>query len=75
MCDFEPPYYFFLCLIVNTPLTVAEILGALVSTWIIWVLSSVFFYIAIHRLISTDFTINADYMLITASIGVIINIV
>ncbi|KAJ7390026.1 hypothetical protein OS493_027550 [Desmophyllum pertusum] len=52
----------------------AEVLGALVSVLIIWVLTGVLVYLAIQRVITQDFTINADIMLITAGIGLGVNI-
>lgn len=52
----------------------AEVLGALVSVLIIWVLTGVLVYLAVQRVLTQDFTINADIMLITAGIGLGVNI-
>ncbi|CAH3179199.1 unnamed protein product [Porites lobata] len=52
----------------------AEVLGALVSVLIIWVLTGVLVYLAVQRVITQDFDINADIMLITAGIGLGVNI-
>lgn len=52
----------------------AEVLGALVSVLIIWVLTGVLVYLAVIRVLSNDFTINADIMLITAGTGLGVNI-
>lgn len=52
----------------------AEVLGALVSVLIIWVLTGVLVYLAVQRVITRDFDINADIMLITAGIGLGVNI-
>ncbi|CAH3182125.1 unnamed protein product [Porites evermanni] len=52
----------------------AEVLGALVSVLIIWVLTGVLVYLAVQRVIMQDFDINADIMLITAGIGLGVNI-
>ncbi|XP_071825583.1 proton-coupled zinc antiporter SLC30A2-like isoform X2 [Apostichopus japonicus] len=52
----------------------AEIIGAVISVLLIWVLTAVLVYMAIMRCISMDYDIDADIMLITASCGVVINI-
>ena len=52
----------------------SEVLGALVSVLIIWVLTGVLVYLAVQRVITRDFDINADIMLITAGIGLGVNI-
>ena len=52
----------------------SEVLGALVSVLIIWVLTGVLVYLAVQRVITQDFDINADIMLITAGIGLGVNI-
>jgi len=53
----------------------AEVIGALTSVLMIWVVTGILVYLAIQRLINTEFDINAKVMLITSGIGVIINIV
>ena len=55
--------------------SITEVLGALVSVLIIWVLTGILVYLAIQRVITRDFTINADIMLITAGVGLAVNIV
>ncbi|XP_077996580.1 proton-coupled zinc antiporter SLC30A2-like [Glandiceps talaboti] len=52
----------------------AEILGAVVSVLIVWILTGVLVYMAILRCIDQSYEINADVMLITAACGVAINI-
>ncbi|XP_065332576.1 proton-coupled zinc antiporter SLC30A2-like [Cloeon dipterum] len=52
----------------------AEILGALSSILIIWVLTGIFVYLAILRVIHQDFTIEPDTMMIVAALGVVVNI-
>ncbi|XP_078378655.1 proton-coupled zinc antiporter SLC30A2-like isoform X3 [Oculina patagonica] len=52
----------------------AEVLGALVSVLIIWVLTGILVYLAIQRVITQDFEIDADIMLITAGVGLGVNI-
>jgi solute carrier family 30 (zinc transporter), member 2 len=53
----------------------SEVLGALFSTLLIWVLTGVLVYLAIVRLITRDFEIESTAMLITASCGVVFNII
>uniref|UniRef100_A0A914RXW5 Zinc transporter 2 n=1 Tax=Parascaris equorum TaxID=6256 RepID=A0A914RXW5_PAREQ len=53
----------------------AEVLGALTSVLLIWILTGVLVYLAIVRIVENDFEVDADLMLITAGIGVIFNIV
>lgn len=53
----------------------AEVLGAVISVLLIWVLTGVLVYMAILRIINQDYEIDADVMLIAASIGLFINIV
>ena len=52
----------------------AEVVGALTSVLMIWVITGILVYIAIQRLISKEYEINALIMLITAGIGVLVNI-
>lgn len=53
----------------------AEVLGALLSISVIWILTSIFIYLAVQRLVKADFDIHADAMMIVAAIGIGINIV
>ena len=52
----------------------AEVLGATVSVLMIWVVTGVLVYMAILRVISRDFEIDATAMLITSALGVGVNI-
>ena len=52
-----------------------EVIGALTSVLMIWVVTGILVYLAIQRVISKEFDIDAKVMLITSGIGVIINIV
>ncbi|KRX78764.1 Zinc transporter 2 [Trichinella sp. T6] len=52
-----------------------EILGALLSIFIIWTMTAVLVYLAILRVIDRDYYIDADAMLITASCGVVFNMI
>ncbi|GLV36305.1 Zinc transporter 33D [Carabus blaptoides fortunei] len=53
----------------------AEVLGALFSIVVVWLLTGIFIYLALYRLIHGKYEINADTMMIVAIIGVFINIV
>ncbi|KAM9383845.1 proton-coupled zinc antiporter SLC30A2 [Pholidichthys leucotaenia] len=53
----------------------AEILGALLSVFTIWLVTGVLVYLAIKRLISDDYTIEGNIMLITSSCAVVANII
>lgn len=52
----------------------AEVVGALTSVLLIWVITGILVYLAIQRLITKEFEIQAKPMLITAGLGVIVNI-
>ena len=52
-----------------------EILGAVVSVLLIWLLTAVLVYMAAHRVMQNEYSINADVMLFTASFGMFVNIV
>uniref|UniRef100_A0A674N2V5 Proton-coupled zinc antiporter SLC30A8 n=1 Tax=Takifugu rubripes TaxID=31033 RepID=A0A674N2V5_TAKRU len=53
----------------------AEILGALLSVFTIWVVTGVLVYLAVQRLISNDYTIEGTIMLITSACAVLANII
>ena len=52
----------------------AEVLGAIFSVIIIWIVTALLVYEGIQRLIHLDYEINADVMLITATAGLYINV-
>uniref|UniRef100_A0A1I7S2T8 Zinc transporter n=2 Tax=Bursaphelenchus xylophilus TaxID=6326 RepID=A0A1I7S2T8_BURXY len=52
-----------------------EVLGALTSILIIWILTGVLIYMAIERILTNDLEVEADTMMITAGIGVVFNMV
>ncbi|XP_064396807.1 probable proton-coupled zinc antiporter SLC30A4 [Halichondria panicea] len=53
----------------------AEVIGAIISVLIVWVLTGVLFYEAIQRVINPDLiNVKADIMLITACVGVFVNV-
>ncbi len=53
----------------------SEVLGALLSTLVIWILTGILIYLAVLRIIEDDYEIEGDAMVITASCGVGFNIV
>lgn len=52
----------------------AEVIGALTSVLMIWVVTAILVYLAIHRVIHQDFELNPLIMLITSALGVVVNI-
>ena len=62
------------CMYITHILFSPEVIGALVSVLIIWVITGVLFYEAIQRVVHRDFKVNADVMLITACVGVFVNV-
>ena len=56
------------------PPTITEVIGAVISVLIIWLLTGVLVYEAIQRIINQDYEIDADVMLITAVGGVFVNV-
>ncbi|XP_075995583.1 proton-coupled zinc antiporter SLC30A8 [Genypterus blacodes] len=53
----------------------AEILGALLSIFTIWLVTGVLVYLAVERVISDAYTIKGDIMLITSGCAVLANII
>ncbi|XP_011309176.1 zinc transporter 2 isoform X2 [Fopius arisanus] len=53
----------------------AEVIGALTSVLLIWVVTGILFYLAIERIVNKDFELDAEVMLITSAIGVAVNLV
>uniref|UniRef100_Q2HJ10-2 Isoform 2 of Proton-coupled zinc antiporter SLC30A2 n=1 Tax=Mus musculus TaxID=10090 RepID=Q2HJ10-2 len=54
---------------------IIEILGALLSVLSIWVVTGVLVYLAVQRLISGDYEIKGDTMLITSGCAVAVNLI
>ena len=52
----------------------AEVIGATVSVLLIWVVTGILVYMAVERLITKEYEIDATIMLITSGIGVLFNI-
>lgn len=53
----------------------AEVIGALTSVLLIWVVTGILVYMAVQRVIYKQFEINAIVMLITSAVGVAVNLV
>ncbi|KAM4539702.1 proton-coupled zinc antiporter SLC30A2 [Odontesthes bonariensis] len=53
----------------------AEILGALLSIFTIWLVTGVLVYLAVERLVSDNYTIEGNIMLITSGCAVVANII
>lgn len=53
----------------------AEVIGALTSVLLIWVITGILVYLAIQRCIYQDFEVDAKIMLITSFIAILVNIV
>ncbi|XP_023343791.1 zinc transporter 2 isoform X3 [Eurytemora carolleeae] len=53
----------------------AEVLGAIVSVLMIWVVTGILVYLAVLRIINGDYEIDATIMLATSGVGVGVNIV
>ena len=52
----------------------AEVIGATVSVLLIWVVTGILVYIAIERIVTGEYEIDATIMLITSGVGVLVNI-
>uniref|UniRef100_A0A1B6CSI2 Cation efflux protein transmembrane domain-containing protein n=1 Tax=Clastoptera arizonana TaxID=38151 RepID=A0A1B6CSI2_9HEMI len=52
----------------------AEVLGALFSITVIWLLTGIFVYLAILRLIKSDYDIHADAMIVVSGFGIFVNL-
>ncbi|XP_072022025.1 LOW QUALITY PROTEIN: proton-coupled zinc antiporter SLC30A2-like [Amphiura filiformis] len=52
----------------------AEVLGALFSLLVIWVLTGILVYMAIERIIHNEYEVDGKIMLVTAVIGLFVNI-
>jgi len=53
----------------------AEVIGALTSVLLIWVVTGILVYMAVQRIVSKDFEIDAPIMLITSGVGLVVNII
>ena len=53
----------------------AEVLGAITSVLMIWVVTGILFYMAVLRIVNQEFEIDATAMLATSGLGVLVNII
>lgn len=53
---------------------VAEVVSAVLSVVLIYILTGVLVYEAVQRTVHQDFNIDGDIMLITAAVGVAVNL-
>lgn len=53
----------------------AEVLGALISVLMIWVITAILVFLAVGRIINQDFEVNATVMLITSGFAILVNVV
>lgn len=53
----------------------AEVIGALTSVLMIWVVTAIIVYVAIIRTINLDFELNSTFMLVTSGFGILVNVV
>jgi len=54
--------------------SIPEVVGAVISVLVIWVVTGILVYLAVLRIVNQDYTINADIMLITAGASVAVNV-
>lgn len=52
----------------------AEVIGALTSVLMIWLITAILVYMAIQRCITQDFEVDAKIMLITSFIAIVVNL-
>lgn len=53
----------------------AEVIGALTSVLLIWVVTGILVFLAVERIVYEKYEINAPYMLLTAGVGIVVNII
>ncbi|CAO1321419.1 unnamed protein product [Diamesa serratosioi] len=53
----------------------AEVIGALVSVLMIWVVTAILFYLAVLRIVERNFELNGEIMLISSGIGILVNVI
>ncbi|XP_033165036.1 zinc transporter 8 isoform X2 [Drosophila mauritiana] len=53
----------------------AEVIGAMVSIFFIWVVTGVLVYMAIMRWVNEDFDLDAKIMLITSALAILFNVI
>ncbi|XP_017019344.1 proton-coupled zinc antiporter SLC30A2 isoform X2 [Drosophila kikkawai] len=53
----------------------AEVIGAMASVFMIWVITGILVWLAIGRLINGDYEVNAKIMLITSGLAILVNVI
>ncbi|KAL3289914.1 hypothetical protein HHI36_023299 [Cryptolaemus montrouzieri] len=53
----------------------AEVIGALTSVLLIWVVTGILVYLAFLRLVNGNFDIDSKIMLVTSGLGVVVNLI
>ncbi|KAM7352070.1 solute carrier family 30 member 3 isoform 1-T1 [Cochliomyia hominivorax] len=53
----------------------AEVIGALASVVMIWFITAILVWLAIQRVINQDFELNANIMLITSGLAIVVNLI
>ena len=55
-------------------INISEVLGAFISVFLIWVVTGILVFLAIDRMITAQYNIDATIMSITAGLGVAVNL-
>ncbi|XP_036321271.1 zinc transporter 2 [Rhagoletis pomonella] len=53
----------------------AEVIGAMASVVMIWVITAILVWLAVQRLINRDFEVDAKIMLITSGLAILVNLI
>lgn len=53
----------------------AEVIGALISVLMIWIVTAILFYLAVQRTMERNFDLDATAMLITSGLGILVNVI
>ncbi|XP_023158526.1 zinc transporter 2 isoform X2 [Ceratitis capitata] len=53
----------------------AEVIGAMASVVMIWVITAILVWLAVQRLINRDFEVDATIMLITSGLAILVNLI
>ncbi|XP_017154066.1 zinc transporter 2 isoform X1 [Drosophila miranda] len=53
----------------------AEVIGAMASVFMIWVITGILVWLAVGRLITGDFDVDARIMLITSGLAILVNVI
>ncbi|XP_017854830.1 zinc transporter 2 isoform X1 [Drosophila busckii] len=53
----------------------AEVIGAMASVFMIWVITGILVWLAVERLITGDYEVDARIMLITSGLAILVNVI